>query len=57
MGGMRAAVAAAIVSAQKDGSGLAGARAKLASAGFEIDGTPYADFVTRYFKSDSDATA
>jgi hypothetical protein len=50
MGGTRAAVAAAIVSAEKDGSGESGAFTKIADAGFAIDGTPYAAFVTRYFR-------
>ncbi len=49
MGGMRAAVAAAIVSAEKDGSGLEGTRRKLGDAGFAVEGTPYADFIDRYF--------
>jgi hypothetical protein len=49
MGGTRAAVAAAIVSAEKDGSGSAGAFAKLAQAGFDIGGTPYEAFIERYF--------
>jgi uncharacterized protein (TIGR01244 family) len=49
MGGTRAAVAAAIVAAEKDGSGPAGALHKVADAGFEIEGTPYAAFITRYF--------
>lgn len=49
MGGTRAAVAAAIISAQNDGSSAAGALKKVADAGFEIDGTPYAAFITRYF--------
>jgi hypothetical protein len=49
MGATRAAVAAGIVSAEKDGSGVAGARAKIAAAGFEIEGTAYAAFVTAYF--------
>ncbi len=49
MGATRAAVAAGIISAEKDGSGAAGALKKIAAAGFEIVGTPYADFVTSYF--------
>ena len=51
MGGTRAAVAAAIVSAEKDGSGEAGALRKIANAGFAIDGTPYDTFVKSYFPS------
>ena len=49
MGGTRAAVAAAIVSAERDGSGKDGAFRKVRDAGFEIDGTPYAAFIETYF--------
>ncbi|GAC1453863.1 MAG: hypothetical protein PVSMB8_12670 [Vulcanimicrobiaceae bacterium] len=49
MGAMRAAVAAGIVSAEEDGSGAAGARAKIEAAGFTLAGTPYAAFVDSYF--------
>jgi len=49
MGGTRAAVAAAIVSAEKDGSGAAGALQKLRAAKFEIEGTPFLAFVKSYF--------
>jgi hypothetical protein len=49
MGGTRAAVAAAIVSAERDGSGASGALKKVAAAGFDIDGTPYAAFVREYY--------
>ena len=49
MGGLRAAVAAAIVSAEKDGSGATGAEKKLAAAGFSIADTPYQAFVASYF--------
>ncbi len=45
----RAATAAAIVSAERDGSGEAGTRKKLADAGFELDGTPYSDFISKYY--------
>jgi hypothetical protein len=38
------------VLAEKEGSGAAGALQKAADAGFEIEGTPYADFITRYFE-------
>ena len=51
MGGTRAAVAAAIVKAEQDGSGAAGAKAKVAAGGFEIAGTPYEDFIDSYFAS------
>jgi uncharacterized protein (TIGR01244 family) len=47
----RAAVAAAVVSAEKDGSGAPGARGKVAGAGFEIEGTGYASFIDSYFAS------
>ncbi len=49
MGATRAAVAAAIVSAEKDGSGATGALRKVAGAGLEIEGTPYAAFIRTYF--------
>jgi uncharacterized protein (TIGR01244 family) len=49
MGGTRAALAAAIVAAEKDGSGASGALAKAEAAGFEIAGTPYAAFIKTYF--------
>ncbi len=49
MAGTRAAVAAAIVSAEKDHSGAAGAMAKLAAVNVKIDGTPFAAFVASYF--------
>jgi uncharacterized protein (TIGR01244 family) len=51
MGGTRAAVAAAIVAAEKDDSGATGALAKTQAAGFEIAGTPYAAFIDSYFLS------
>jgi uncharacterized protein (TIGR01244 family) len=54
MGATRAAVAAAIVSAEKDGSGAAGARDKVADAGFDIDGTPYAAFIDSVFSLNRD---
>ena len=49
MAGTRAAVAAAIVSAEKDGSGAAGAMQKLAAVNVAIEGTPFAAFVAKYF--------
>lgn len=49
MGGTRAAMAAAIVAAEKDGSGADGALRKLREADYDVTGTPYAAFVTRYF--------
>ncbi len=49
MGGTRAAVAAAIISAEIDKSGAAGAHKKVSDAGFDIDGTPYAEFIDTYF--------
>ena len=49
MAATRAATAAAIVSAEKHGSGAAGARKLVADAGFEIAETPYATFIDTYF--------
>ena len=49
MGGTRAAVAAAIVSAEKDGSGAEGARKKLRDANFDIEESPFLTFVKDYF--------
>jgi len=49
MGGTRAALAAAILAAEKDGSGAPGALAKAEAADYEIAGTPYGAFVERYF--------
>jgi uncharacterized protein (TIGR01244 family) len=51
MGGTRAALAAAIVVAEKDGSGAKGALAKAAAADFEIAETPYGAFVEEYFRT------
>lgn len=49
MGGTRAAVAAAIVKAEKDGSGAAGALKKLSDAKFDVEGTPFLTFINSYF--------
>ena len=49
MAAMRAATAASIVSAEKDGTGEAGTFEKLKGAGFETSGTPYEAFVKEYF--------
>lgn len=49
MGGLRAAVAAAIVSAEKDRSGAAGAFKKLTDAKFDVSESPFAKFITDYF--------
>jgi len=38
------------VLSEKDGTGAKGALQKAADAGFEINGTPYADFIERYFE-------
>ena len=51
MGGTRAAVAAGIIAAEKEGSGADGALQAIAKGGFEIAGTPYADFIHHYFSS------
>jgi hypothetical protein len=37
------------VLSEKDGTGAKGALQKAGEAGFEISGTPYGDFVGRYF--------
>ncbi|GAC1546750.1 MAG: hypothetical protein NVS3B16_17880 [Vulcanimicrobiaceae bacterium] len=50
MGGTRAAVAAAIVSAEKDGSGADGALHKLRDAKYDVEGTPFLTFIKSYFK-------
>ncbi len=49
MAGTRAAVAAAIVSAERDGSGAAGALEKLRDAKFDVEGTSFFAFVNAYF--------
>jgi hypothetical protein len=49
MGGTRAAVAAAIVSAEKNGANAGSALRKLADADYAVEGTPYAAFVRSYF--------
>jgi uncharacterized protein (TIGR01244 family) len=54
MAATRAAVAAAIVLAEKDGSGAAGAMGKVRAAGFEIEGTPYATFIGSVFSVNHD---
>jgi hypothetical protein len=41
------------VLSEKDGTGAEGALRKAADAGFEISGTPYADFTERYFATRS----
>lgn len=48
-GGTRAAVAVAIVAAERAGDGAAGALRRIQEGGFDVAGTPFADFVTRYF--------
>jgi protein tyrosine phosphatase (PTP) superfamily phosphohydrolase (DUF442 family) len=48
-GGTRAAVVAAIIEAERAGSGAAGARKLLADADFDIEGRPYPAFIDRYF--------
>jgi hypothetical protein len=37
------------VLSEKDGTGAKGALQKAAGAGFELTGTPYAEFTERYF--------
>jgi hypothetical protein len=41
------------VLSEKDGTGAEGALRKAADAGFELGGTPYADFIERYFATRS----
>jgi hypothetical protein len=48
---MRAAVVAAVVEAERNGTGARGAAQLLAEAGFGIAGTPYAAFLEGYFSS------
>jgi hypothetical protein len=49
MGASRAAVAVAIVTAEREGTGAEGARRLAAEAGFAFEGTPYGEFITTYF--------
>ena len=49
MGGTRAAVAAAMVLSKRDGTGAKGTREKLAAAGFDVEDSPYPEFIERYF--------
>jgi uncharacterized protein (TIGR01244 family) len=48
-GGTRAAVAVAAAQAERAGDGAAGAFRRIAEGGFDVAGTPYGAFVTRYF--------
>ncbi|HEX3464553.1 MAG TPA: hypothetical protein VHS78_10945 [Candidatus Elarobacter sp.] len=38
-----------MVLSERDGSGAAGTRAKLADAGFDVEDSPYPEFIDRYF--------
>jgi uncharacterized protein (TIGR01244 family) len=49
-GGTRAAVVAAIISAEKTSGSADEALSKIEKAGFDVEGTPYALFVRRYFQ-------
>ncbi|HTV73948.1 MAG TPA: sulfur transferase domain-containing protein [Candidatus Acidoferrales bacterium] len=49
-GGTRAAVVAAIISAEKTSASADEALRKIDEAGFDVEGTPYALFVRRYFQ-------
>ena len=49
-GGTRAAVAVAVVLAERAGQGAKEARAALDGAGFDISGRPYERFIENYFK-------
>ncbi len=42
---------AAVIEAERKGTGLSGARAMLAEAGFDIEGTPYVAFLENYFRA------
>jgi hypothetical protein len=53
MGGTRAAVAASIVTALREATGEAGAVKALKDAGFDIEGTPYPEFIRSYFAESS----
>jgi uncharacterized protein (TIGR01244 family) len=50
-GGTRAAVAVAVVLAERAGQGANDVRAALDRAGFDIAGRPYERFIDTYFKS------
>jgi uncharacterized protein (TIGR01244 family) len=50
-GGTRAAVAAAIITAEREGKGVQAVYDALAAAGFDIKGRPYEAFVREYFKT------
>jgi len=52
-GGTRAAVAAAIIAAKRDGTGERGAMTAAAEAGYDVRGTPYGDFIRRYFTTNA----
>jgi uncharacterized protein (TIGR01244 family) len=49
MGGTRAAVAVAVVQAERAGKGAAEAIAACEAAGFGVKGRPYEAFITNYF--------
>jgi len=49
-GGTRAAVAVAVVLAERAGQGAKDVRAALDAAGFDITGRPYERFIETYFK-------
>jgi uncharacterized protein (TIGR01244 family) len=49
MGGTRAAVAVAIVQAERDGKGAAEVVRACEAAGFELKGRPYEAFIQNYF--------
>jgi len=50
-GGTRAAVMVGIIAAERAGDGEAGALRRITEAGFDVEGTPYAAFVSDYFAS------
>jgi uncharacterized protein (TIGR01244 family) len=49
MAGTRASVVTAIVASERANEGADGALRRAAEAGFDLGGTPYVDFIARYF--------
>jgi uncharacterized protein (TIGR01244 family) len=50
-GGTRAALVVAILASERAAEGAAGALRRIAEAGFDVAGTPYAAFVSSYFSN------
>lgn len=53
MGGTRAAVAAAVVTARAEGTGARGAMEALSAAGFDVADTPYPALIREHFERDA----